>query len=150
MPKSREPSNRIGVYKSLDDVPSRYRLESYAGTYAGRDTWAEYFEAELSEAAETVQYESELAETSWKNHMDERGRHHALATPADVDRWAVELLDRMQVSRAYNPYWVRLEKFYSYLLWHTDHPHVYHPPRIAAARGGAAADIWKAKIETGP
>lgn len=148
MPKSRDPSDRIGVYKKLEDVPDRYRLGNYGGTYAGRNIWGEYVEAELSDAAETVQYEAELVEKSWKSHMDDRGRHHALATPADVDSWAEKILGRMKVPRAYNPYWVRLEGFYSYLLWHTEHPHVYHPPRMAATEGGAATDIWEAKLET--
>jgi hypothetical protein len=149
MPRSNEPSGRLGVYKRLEDVPDRYRLASYASSYRGRDAWQEYVHSELSDAADTVQYEAKLAEESWKDHMADRGRHHALATPDDVESWAAKLLDRMQARRAYNPYWVRLEAFYNYLLWHTDHPHVYHPPRLAAVRGNTASDIWSAKLKEG-
>ncbi|MFA9518126.1 hypothetical protein ACERIT_13050 [Halopenitus sp. H-Gu1] len=146
MPKSSNPLRRIGVYKTLDQVPDHSRLYNYAATYESRDVWAEYVDQELSGAAETVQYETELVETSWKDHMRQRGRHPALARPDDVELWFAELTDRMQTKRAYNPYWVRLEDFYTYLLWHTEHPHSYHPPRMAAGKDGATSRVWEFKI----
>lgn len=146
MPKSEDPLGRVGVYKTLDAVPDHSRLSIHASSYNGRDVWAEYVDAELSDAADTVQYETGLVETAWKDHMAQRGRHHALARPADVESLFSELLERMQAKRAYNPYWVRLEEFYDYLMWHTEHPHTYHPPRMAAGQGGAAREVWDYKI----
>jgi len=150
MTKSSDPHRRIGVYKTLDQVPEHHRLANSATTFAGRDVWAEYVEHELAGAAETVQYETGLVEESWKDHMQQRGRHPALARPADVESWAVTLLDRMQPKRAYNPYWVRLDEFYTFLLWHTEYPHSYHPPRMAAGQDGAASRIWDFKVRDRP
>lgn len=146
MPKSRDPLDRIGVYKTLDQVPDHSRLSNYARAYQGRDVWAEYIDAELPNPAERVQYEIKLVEESWKDHMAQRGRHHALARPGDVDSWFAELTDRMQAKRAYNPYWVRLEGFYAYLMWHTEFPHVYHPPRMAAGQSSVTRAVWDFKI----
>jgi hypothetical protein len=147
MPKSEDPLGRLGVYKSIEDVPDRYRLRVHESKYAGRDVWQEYRESELSGAAETVRRETDLVERSWKKHMEDQGRHHALATPSDVETWIPKLLERMQLVRAYNPYWVRLEEFYDYLMWHKDHPHVYHPPRMAAGLDGSANEIWTVKTQ---
>lgn len=146
MTKSSDPLHRIGVYKTLAQVPDHNRLGNSATAFAGRDVWAEYIDAELSGASESVLYEAGLVEDSWKAHMQERGRHPALATPADVETWAATLLDRMQTKRAYNPYWVRLDELYTYLVWHTEYPHSYHPPRMAAGQDGAARQIWDYKV----
>jgi len=146
VPKSENPLARVGVYKTLEEVPDHSRLSIYESAYDGRDVWGEYVATVLSDAAETVQYETGLVEKTWKSHMAQRGRHHALATPADIESLFSELLDRMQTKRAYNPYWVRLEEFYAYLMWHTGHPHAYHPPRMAAGQNGAARTVWKYKV----
>lgn len=146
MSKSRDPKRRIGVYKTLDQVPLHSRLSTSERAFAGRDVWAEYVEAELPDAAKTVQYETGLVEESWKNHMQQRGRHPALARPADIESWFAELIDRMQTKRAYNPYWVRVDEFYTYLLWHTEYPHSYHPPRMAAGQNGVTRDVWEFKV----
>jgi hypothetical protein len=81
--------------------------------------------------------------------MEQRGRHPALAQPVDVETWFSHLTERMGLRRAYNPYWTRLEGFYDYLVWHTGHPHVYHPPRMAAGQDGVVSDVWEAKIQEG-
>jgi len=149
MPKADDPHNRIGVFKSLADVPQAYRLQQHANAYVNQEPWVEYVESELTEASEAVLYEAGLVEDDWKDYMNQQGRHYALATPADVEAWCKELLDRMAPKRAYNPYWVRLQDFYDYLLWHTEHPHLYHPPLMAAGTDEAAQRIWKEKLATG-
>lgn len=143
---SSDPRRRIGVYKTLEQVPDHSRLSNSAKSFEGRDVWAEYIAHELPDPARTVQYETELVEESWKDHMQQRGRHPALARPDDVESWFADLIERMQTKRAYNPYWVRLEEFYTYLQWHTEYPHAYHPPRMAAGQGGVTREIWDYKI----
>lgn len=149
MPKAENPHRRTGVFKSLEQVPQLYRLKTHTGVYQTNDPWNEYVTTVLDDAADPVLYEAGLVEDDWKAHMDEQGRHYALATPADIETWCKRLLDRMAPKRAYNPYWVRIEDFYDYLVWHTDHPHVYHPPLMAAGTGEAATRIWEEKIATG-
>ncbi|WP_222919107.1 hypothetical protein [Natrinema sp. SYSU A 869] len=146
-----DPRNRIGVYKRLADVPDRYRLENQAAEYEGRDVWSEFIEYER----ETVGYDSdryiqnsERCERYWKEHMEDRGRHHALATPTDVETFISGLLDRMESRTAYQPYWVRLESFYDHLQWRVDHPHRYHPVVMAATvPESAARRVWEEKLD---
>lgn len=145
---SPDPERRMGVYKTLADVPSRYRLESYAAEYEGRDVWAEFLELDLLNRGESERFREsvERAGRRWKAHMADRERHHALATPSDVDSWASVLLEKMQYKTAYNNYWTRIEAFYSWLQSHTEHPHTYHPPLMAAAGDGAASELWEEKM----
>ena len=34
----------MGVYKDIDSVPTKYRLQNHEPAYADRDVWADYFE----------------------------------------------------------------------------------------------------------
>jgi len=143
-----DAGERAGVYKQIDDVPTRYRLYQHAAAYDGRDVWKEYLTDYFFENFDS-DYTREVtrrAGDDWKDHMADRGRHHALATPEDVETWCVALLERMQVGSAYRNYWPKLERFYTWLQTHTEHPHVYHPIRMAAAEYPNAGDIWKKKI----
>ena len=141
----------MGVYKRLEDVPQSDRLATYAEAYEGRDTWHTFLDEYLFERYNSDRFKEDARRAGryWKAHMETCGRHHALATPEDVETWMAALLDRVQVKTAYNSYWVRVERFYWWLQWHTDHPHVYHPPLIAAAAGGAAGTVWEEKISRG-
>lgn len=46
----------------------------------------------------------------------------------------------------YKTHWAKLEHFYEWLRWHTDHPHVYNPLLMAAANREAAGTVWKTKM----
>ncbi|EMA44282.1 hypothetical protein [Halococcus saccharolyticus] len=147
--KSTDPRDRMGVFKRLDDVPTRRRLHQHAAAYEGRDVWAEFINANGDRyKTEDTRQRVERAGEVWKDHMDGRGRHYALATPADVEAWASWMVDEYTVGYAYNGYWVRVDAFYEWLRWHTDHPHVYQPVRMAAADPDAPASraIWDEKV----
>lgn len=148
---STDPIDRMGVYKRLSEVPSHYRLDQHANTYAGRDVWEEYLSSYLFKRhnSERFKEDARRAGQYWREHVKGRGRHHALATPVDVETWCAGLLGRMGHKTAYNSYWVKLERFYRWLLTHTDHPHVYSPFLMAAADGGAAGEVWEEKIRRG-
>ena len=145
---STDPAERLGVYKSLDDVPDRYRLRNHTATYDARDVWDEFLTDHLFQTYNSERFKEDAIRAGryWKEHMDARGRHHALATPADVEAWMSDLLDRVKVKTAYNSYWVRVERFYSWLQWHTEHPHVYNPVLMAAADGDASQTVWDEKM----
>ena len=149
-PKATDPEGRMGVYKRLADVPDRYRLHHHADAYEGLEVWAEFMSYEREEYGyDSYRYEQNSAtcEHRWKEHMADRGRHHALAQPADVETFMSGLLDRMKVETAYQTYWSRLEAFYDWLQWHTEHPHHYHPVLMAAAESEyAALLVWEEKI----
>ena len=147
--KSTNPADRMGVYKCLNDVPDRYRLHHHATAYEGRDVWQEFCEKyEYEQAGEWDRYEEfvDRAGRKWQTHMTDRGRHHALAIPADVEAWTAILLNEYSLRYAYDN-WIRVERFYGWLQWHSEHPHVYHPFLMAAADGGAAGQVWQKKAE---
>lgn len=148
--KPTDPAVRAGVYSRLDDVPDRYRFYHLADAYDGRDVWAEFIAYEREEQGyDSHRYEQNAAtcRRRWTEHMADRGRHRALAQPADVETFMAGLLDRMKPRTAYQTYWSRLEAFYTWLQWHTEHPHRYHPVLMAAAvPDSTAARLWAVKL----
>lgn len=143
---SADPRDRMGVYKRLSDVPERYRLHNHANAYEGRDVWNEYVTDEIPQSrGDRFMDNLQRIERRWKSHMDSQGRHHALATPGDIEEWCQWLCDEFKINHAYDPYWCRLEEFYQYLQWHTDHPHNYNPVHMAVVEYPASQQIWDEK-----
>lgn len=105
--KSLDPTDRLGVYKRLSDVPDRYRLSNHAAAYEGRDVWHEFCTEYEYAQADDNRYEEEVdrAGDRWQGFTAERGRHHALATPDDVEAWCVDLLSNRSTRRTYD-YWL--------------------------------------------
>ncbi len=136
----------MGIYKRLKDVPTEQRLGQYADRYGGRDVWNDWAEQATASNGERYEMYVERTERSWKSHMTERGRHHALARPEDVEAWSESILNRCKPLSAYQIYFTKLEAFYTWLQFHTAHPHLYHPVWMAAANFDATATIWDAKI----
>jgi hypothetical protein len=138
----------MGVFKHLSDVPERYRLHRYATDYEGRDVWTEFCETHQYAQGSSERYQEAVDRTGehWQAHMKQRERHHALATPEDVETWCRTLVDGKALSTAYN-YWVHVRQFYAWLQWHTEHPHVYDPVLIAVTTGSAAGQIWEQKLQ---
>jgi hypothetical protein len=137
-----EPGDLLGVYRELGDVPDRHRLRAFAEAYEGRDAWHEWYEARVLPECHSEHglKEAERHERCWKAHMDGR-RHHALATPADVDDYCGALLDAYSESSVAK-YFRRVASFYGYLVCSTGHPHVYSPVLMAAAADGPASEAW--------
>jgi hypothetical protein len=148
--KTTDPRDYMGVYKTLDDVPDRYRFHQHAAAYDGHDVFQEFLDERLFEGitSDTARREIRRTERRWKSHMDERGRHHALATPDDVEAWFADLLDRFAKTTLQKAYFRTLEGFFTWLQNHTDHPHVYHPVWMASAVPDTATrELWDYKIE---
>lgn len=143
---TQNPSERMGVYKRLEDVPDHYRLYHQADAYHGRDVWEEYLTTHLFDdrSSDEVPREKRRFGERWKGHMD--GRHHALATPGDVADWSAVLNEEYAPITAVH-YWTTIERFYWWLLEHTDHPHVYHPFLMAADTDDETRAIWNTKVK---
>lgn len=144
--KSLDPRDRLGVYARLADVPDRYRLSHHAEAYENRDTWQEFCEEYEYAEGSHGGYEAEVDRVgdAWKAFMADRDPHHALATPHDVDAWCAHLLSEKSERRTYD-YWLRVNRFYDWLQWHTDHPHVYNPALMAPVMDEAARVAWDVK-----
>lgn len=146
----------MGVYKDIDSVPTKYRLQNHEPAYTGRDVWADYFEEKTAVFnGKSTRDRYEKAGRYLQNFMREAGRHHALAAPEHIERYLTGLRDgdigRRNQSRklqtVYFEYFQPLEGFYTWLQWHTDHPHVYHPVLMAVVAGGFTRKVWDRKLE---
>lgn len=145
MSRQQTPHDRLGIFKSLSQVPESRRFHQYGRSYDGEDTWSHY--RETVELSDRMSEEWERFSRRWKGHVEEQGRHHALARPKDVETWSATLLDRFTVDRAYQ-HWNVIEGFYEWLKFHTEHPHTYNPFHMAATESGSnARQIWSRKIE---
>lgn len=139
------PTDRLGVFKRLSDVPAARRLSQYQSAYEGQDTWAAY--RDTVELSARMSEEWERFANRWKSHMQDCDRHHALARPRDVESWSEWLLGQFGVDRSYQ-HWNVIEGFYEWLKWHTEHPHTYNPLHMAAdAEDSCARRIWRRKME---
>lgn len=153
---SNDARYRMGVYKQIDAVPDKYRLQNHEAAYDGRDVWDDYF-VEKTEKFDTKSTRDryEKAGRYFKTYMDDMGRHHALAHPQQIEDFLVALRDgnvgrhshTRKLQTVYFEYYQPLEEFYTWLQWHADHPHVYHPVLMAVVAGGFARDVWNRKIE---
>jgi len=141
----------MGVYKRLEDVPTERRFEQFHDEYEGEDTYETFLTEYLFEKynSDRTKEKYRLAGRRWKDHVEKRGRHHALAHPVDVDSWMADLLDQVSLNTAYNVYWVKIERFYRWLQNHPDHPHLYHPVLMAAANFEHPGTVWEEKIARG-
>lgn len=94
--KSRDPNDRIGVFKQLADVPHEYRFEQLVVEYEGRDLWDEFLATELFPANNSYQTKQTSRPVGWRweNHIAHRGRHHALARPSNVKTYDDLFLQR--------------------------------------------------------
>lgn len=141
----------MGVYKQHDDVPTERRLEQFHHQYEDEDTYETFLTEYLFERydSDRTKEKYRLAGRRWKAHIEARGRHHALARPADVDSWMADLVGQVSLNTAYNVYWVKIERFYEWLQNHPDHPHLYQPVLMAAANFEHAGVVWETKIGRG-
>lgn len=140
----------MGVFKRLEDVPDSYRFERFAEQYEGQDVWGDYLDS-LPSTYDSDHYHASLRKAghSWKAHMADRGRHHALGTPEDVETWCVHLAKTRTLGTVNKEYFVRVEGLYDWLQYHTDHPHCYQPVLMAAAEYETARMVWRTKFDCG-
>lgn len=153
---SDDARDRMGIYKRINQVPEKYRLRNHEAAYADRDVWEDYFEEKTTAFATKATHDRyEKAGRYLKTFMVEAGRHHALATPEDVESFLVALRDgnvgrhshTRKLQTVYFEYFQPTEQFYTWLQWHADHPHVYHPVLMAVVEGGYAREVWDRKLE---
>lgn len=151
--KGTQPEQYAGVFQEYSSIPARYRLETYKNQYDGKNTWESYRDNVLlvNHDTKSMRQKARLAGDSWQEHMQDRGRHHALATPADANAWCKELLDTGSTRRhCYEYYFLRIYDFYDHLKTNADHPHLYNPLLMAAINYDAARQLWMHRIDRRP
>lgn len=148
-PKTAEAHS--GVFNSYSEIPARYRLQTYTQHYQGENTLRRYLEEvyfpKHTPVSEWMQKNAGRVRRSWVDHMEQRGRHHALATPEDVDSWFEELLEQCSAETCYKTYFRRIFNFYQYLEHSYRHPHTYNPVLLAAINFESTRRIWKFRVK---
>lgn len=152
--KGIQPEQYAGAFQQYEDIPDRYRLETYSQQYSGDDTWQQYRDGVFLPEHDYSNHAQKTARTagnSWLDHMSEQGRHHALATPSDVDDWTQNLLNGERTRRhCYEHYFVRILQFYEHLKTSYQHPHLYNPLLLAAIEYEATRHLWMYRVDSRP
>lgn len=151
--KGTTPEEYAGAFQHYDEIPTRYRLETFAGQYRDDDTYDRYVQDVLlaDNDSKRLRASAKRARFSWFEHMEKRGRHHALATIDDAGTWCRKLMNADRTARTcYEYYYNRIYMFYDYLKSHHKHPHLYNPLLLAATEYDAAREIWMFRINRRP
>lgn len=133
-----EPNERLGVYRTIDDVPTHHRLEKSASVYDGRDVFAEMWAFDGIDPSSHARRGAEL----WTDYLADLGKHPALAHPDDMAAFAQTILDRYAESSLYN-YGREPWKLYDWLVLHPDHPHTYNPLLMSASVDESTYRLYK-------
>ena len=143
------PEEYAGALQHFEDIPYRYRLDTFESQYQGHDTWEQYAENVVLAEHDTddMHQRMRLAGESWRDHMAARGRHHAVATIEDVESWCEDLLADRARRTVYGYYFLRVYNFYDHLKYSTEHPHLYNPVLLAATRYPASREIWLYRVD---
>jgi hypothetical protein len=150
-PGKRDVEYWLGVYKSIEEIPPRYRLGSFASEFAGRDTWANYLETREELAESTKKNAWYPCGDRFKKFMQEEAeRHHALPRPADIEAYLSHIKDggysikvtERSINTVYYQHLSPLKTFFNWLVNHVDYPHVYNPVLLAAHAGGITREVW--------
>jgi len=149
--KPTTPESYAGIFQNYDQIPARYRLETYFHQYQDDDTLDWYIENvyfnNKSEVSDSMRCRAQRFKNSWLDHMNERNRHHALATPEDVDTWCQTLLERCTAKTSYLSYYYRIYNFYQHLKTSYRHPHLYNPLLLAAIEYEPTYEIWSHRVK---
>ena len=150
-PGQRDVEYWLGIYETIEEVPTRYRLGTFASQFRDQDTWDEYLDTrdDLKESTK---------ENSWypcgdrfKQFLGEEvGRHHALARPDDIEAYLQHIKDggysikvtERSDNTVYYQHLSPLKTFFDWLVHHVDYPHVYNPVLMAAHSGGITRKLW--------
>lgn len=143
--RAKNPAGRLGVYKTLSDVPDGQRLANFSGYFYDRDPWAEWMTAiGLSNYGDTTKREYRILRETWTDHMAGYDRHPALADPAHVDTYVSKNNPSIRFSdRRFG----RLVKWYDRMVTRTDYPHKYNPVIMAAHEYDATREVWTVWID---
>src|SRR6056297_3046755 len=114
------PKQRLGVYKTLDDVPQRSLLEDKAGALPHDDPWECYIDSK-QEHGERTQARYARIGRIWPEHMEEQRRHYALPDPEHVESF-FQLYSENKLDTLYDCYYVQLNGFFKWMMYHVDYP----------------------------
>lgn len=140
------PEQRLGVYKTLSDVPPRSRLADKSGSLPHDDPWEAYMDHKeawsnngLSDHRRGVY---DRVGGLWKEHMAEYDRYPALPDPEHVEAFFEKYADLTRRT-LYTNYLSPLNGWFKWMRDHVDYPHTYSPLFMAAHEGGLTFQIYR-------
>lgn len=163
MRANQDPNARMGVFKSMSEVPDRYHLSNYANEFHGDDTWTQYlllrYDGTVNQAQGQLSVsrarEVERCGRYFKQFMHyNRDTHHAIGTAGDIEAFLSAVKDGYEnptkqprtITTVYDTYFAPVNRFYDWLQSWVDFPHRYQPVLMACADGGVAQECWNYRM----
>lgn len=130
----------LGVWKSIEEVPSKYRIEQYAPAYRDRDLMQEFvddYKPETSEGHYSRKYGR--VKRALESYLGE-GEMYAFMSPEQVNGFFETRRDTT-IRDQYQEYLSVVRTLYDWLMMHSDYEHRYNPVDMAMLSGGSVADV---------
>lgn len=150
-PGVRDVEYWLGIYRSIDQIPNRYRLKNYEAEFNNEDTWNKYLETRDDLAESTKKNSWNPCGDRFKKFMHEEvGRHHALPHPDNIEAYlayiksggySIKVTERT-LNTVYYQHLSPLKTFFGWLVHHVDYPHIYNPVLLAAHADGIVRETW--------
>lgn len=150
-PGRRDVEYWLGIYKSIDEIPDRYRLRNYETKFAREDTWEDYLSTRDDLAESTKENTWYPCGDRFREFMQEEAkRHHALPHPKDIEAYLTQIKDggysvkvtARSLNTVYYQHFSPLKNFFNWLMHHVDYPHIYNPVLMAAHTEDVTREIW--------
>lgn len=138
----------LGIWKSIEDVPDRQRLQQYADVVDADKAWDEFCEEYGQDWTETTRkYQYGKAWREWTSYCEQHAIHRLCPEPSDVEGHLVEQRsEAASDSTLHQTRFRPLCRLFEYLRYSTEYPHKYNPAIMAVLFGGAAYAAWRDRI----
>lgn len=138
----------LGVFKTIDDVPDRYRLPNFETDIDALEAWNAFDAAELTGlSAHSRRYVYGKAWREWRDYCERNEVNPALADPQDIEEHLAE--QRAEVGKLKTVHDARFRPLYRWYQWmqfHADYPHRYSPVVMAVLLDGTTHDVWETRL----
>lgn len=139
----------LGVWKTIEDVPERYRLERYQDVLDPEELWDEFCTEhgeDWSEATRKYQYGKGWRE--WTAYCEELDIHPLAPTPQAVeDHLQQQREESASDGTLHQTRFRPINRLFEHLRYHTDVPVRYNPFVMAVLLNGAAHAAWSDRIK---
>lgn len=143
-----EAKAELGVFKSTDDVPARYRLRNFAEGLDSEGVWKAFVESRNKNWSEhTLKYKYESPWNKWCEFAREMGANPVCPDAEHLEAWFEEAIENSKsVQTCHDIHFRVLIAVFSWLTEHTEYPHRYNPVLQAVLLEGAAEELWAERV----
>lgn len=140
----------LGVYKHVEDVPTRHSFGRFYNEVAADEAWEEFKQewGVVDYSENTQKYTYEKSRSEWRDFCADHGVHPALADPSDFEKHFSEQMEDMSTYKSGHDLRFRpLYLWYRWMVWHPEYPQRYNPMLMAVLFEGTVARLWRTRIE---